>query len=180
MALKFFFFLYYLIQKYLKKSIQAKFLLYFKNYKTTKIFKYLYKLFNFSQKKSFIKKSNWLKKINFFNFIVKTLLYKDSYLFLKNLSFLLTPLPIFFYKKIFSWIVIVLKFLNPFFFFLKIEGIYFSLKGKLGLKGGQKKRSLLYKFKKTSFSNTQLKLSYTNNTLQTKVGTIGLKFFIFY
>lgn len=90
-------------------------------------------------------------------------------------------MPLYFYKKVFSWIITTIKFLTPFFFFeLNIFGLYFLIKGKLGLKGGLKKKHLLYKFKKTSFSNLQLKLSYSEISLRTKVGSIGLKLFIFY
>ncbi len=90
-------------------------------------------------------------------------------------------LPLYMYKQVFSLLLSILKFLSPFFFFyLKILGIFFSLRGKLGLKGGLKKKRLLYKFKKTSFSNTILKLNYAQNYLKTSVGSIGLKFFLFY
>lgn len=180
-SLKFFFFLFYTLQFYFKKKNKFNFLCYFKEYKNTQKNDLLFNYFQKNVKKNFIQKAAWLSSKQFFFFILQTLIKKDTDFFLLNLNFFLSILPLYFYKKIFSWIILIIKFLTPFFFFsLKIYGLYFLIKGKLGLKGGLKKKCLLYKFKKTSFSNLQLKLSYSEISLKTKVGSIGLKLFIFY
>ena len=177
----FFFLLFFFLNNFFLNSFKDNFYLRFKNYSLI-ILKYNLSFYflNYFKKKIF-KIKGWISIIDLFYLIFISLQYKDSIFFLNVLYRVLKDLSLYYYKRVFNYLFIIFDFLKNFFFFnLKIFGLLLSIKGKIGMKGGLKKKKLLMRYKLTSFSNNKLRLDYSYLIIRTHIGVLGLKFFIFY
>jgi ribosomal protein S3 len=58
---------------------------------------------------------------------------------------------------------------------LKVKGLKLKLKGKIGVAGNARTRTLLYKIGKTGQSRIQNKVSYSLTYVYTFTGMIGLQ-----
>jgi ribosomal protein S3 len=63
---------------------------------------------------------------------------------------------------------------------LGVKGLKIRLKGKISAAGNSRKRLILYRIGKTSFSQTSLKVLAENDTVITFTGVMGLNLFLFY
>jgi len=73
--------------------------------------------------------------------------------------------------------------LNYFFFLfkeLKIKGLKIKLKGKISAAGNSRKRNILYRIGKTSYSTTSLKVLYEFLIINTFTGSQGLQIWLFF
>lgn len=177
----FFFLLFFFFNNFFLTSFQDNFYLKFKNYSFTHESFNLNSVFlNFLKKKN-LKIKSWISVFDLFYLIGVSLKYKDSLFFVNSLYRCLKELSLYYYKKVITYLFIIFDFLKNFFFFnLKVLGLLLSIKGKIGMKGGLKKKKLLSRYKLTSFSNNNLKIDYSFLIIQTNIGVLGLKFFIFY
>ena len=177
----FFFLLFFFFNNFFSNSFKSNFYLKFKQYSFLNVPSNLsFTFVNFLKKKN-LKIKGWISVFDLFYLICISLKYKDSLFFVNSLYRCLKELSLYYYKKVINYLFIVFNFLKNFFFFnLKVLGLLLSIKGKIGVKGGLKKKKLLSRYKLTSFSNNNLKIDYSFLTIQTNIGVLGLKFFIFY
>jgi hypothetical protein len=177
----FFYLLFFFFNNFFINSLKDNFYLRFKQYSFLDLKQSLSLYFlNFFKKKN-LRVKGWVSILDLFYLIFISLKYKDSLFLVNSLYRCLKELSLFYYKRVFNYLFIIFNFLKNFFFFnLKISGLLFSIKGKIGIKGGLKKKKLLMRYKLTSFSNNKLRLDYSYLMVQTHIGVIGLKFFIFY
>ena len=63
---------------------------------------------------------------------------------------------------------------------LKIKGLKIKLKGKISVVGNARKRTILYRIGKTSHSSLNLRISHTNQIINTFTGVMGFQVWIFY
>lgn len=58
---------------------------------------------------------------------------------------------------------------------LQIKGLKIKLKGKISVAGNSRKRSILYRVGKTSYSEVALKVSQHKTTVNTFTGVMGFQ-----
>ena len=58
---------------------------------------------------------------------------------------------------------------------LKIKGLKIKLKGKISAAGNSRKRSIIYRVGKTSNSELDLKVDFTESTINTFTGVMGFR-----
>ena len=63
---------------------------------------------------------------------------------------------------------------------LKIKGLKIKLKGKISAAGNSRKRSIIYRVGKTSNSELNLKVDFTESTINTFTGVMGFRVWLFY
>lgn len=63
---------------------------------------------------------------------------------------------------------------------LNIKGLKIKLKGKISAAGNSRKRSILYRVGKTSHSELNLRVSHSNQTINTFTGVMGFQVWLFY
>lgn len=58
---------------------------------------------------------------------------------------------------------------------LDIKGLKIKLKGKISVAGNSRKRSILYRVGKTSYSEVNLRVSHQKSTINTFTGVMGFQ-----
>lgn len=107
--------------------------------------------------------------------------YKDSQIVSRWLKAIILRISFWKTRFIFRFIrYIFLNFFNPIFKDLKIKGIKIKLKGKISVAGNSRKRTILFRSGKNSYSTVDLKVLYTSDTVETFTGVMGFQFWIFY
>lgn len=197
-------------KNFLKKSITTvKIFRFFKRFKKINFFLFLNKfLLNFLEfflrKKIFFslkKGSNKLliKQLSSRRFYIKyfkknlkvtkqiigvlyySLLLKDSTLFVNFFKKILEKLNIKLHKKIFLGLKKLLKdIFVPLFSFLGVFGIFFNIKGKIGVSGNAKKRRYYFYYGKHSITTRKIKIDIKHTPVWTFTGSLGFTFLIFY
>jgi hypothetical protein len=88
-----------------------------------------------------------------------SLLLKDSSIFVNFFKKILENLNIKLHKKLFLGLRKLLKdFFKPIFFFLGVKGVFFNVKGKIGVSGSAKKRRYFFYFGEHSITSRTLKM----------------------
>ena len=110
-----------------------------------------------------------------------TLRLKDSTLLGNWLRRALKQVGFWKYKFLIRFIRFILEnFFSPLYNELKVKGLKLKLKGKIGVAGNARTRTLLYKIGKTGQSRIQNKVSYSLTYLYTFTGMIGLQLWIYF
>ena len=87
----------------------------------------------------------------------------------------MTRLPINKHKRVVKLLRIFLTRYRRFFVdFLKIRGIKFDIRGKVGVAGNSKKRHYLFSTGDTSFSQKKHRLEYKQGLVYTNTGVLGV------
>ena len=69
---------------------------------------------------------------------------------------------------------------KPVFTLLNVKGLYFSIKGKLGVSGNAKKRRYFFFFGTHSVTTRSLKMDCKFATVSTYTGVLGMNFIVFF
>ena len=110
-----------------------------------------------------------------------SLLLKDASIFTSFLKTTLEPLNIKLHKKVLYGIKKLIRDLfKPVFTLLNVKGLYFSIKGKLGVSGNAKKRRYFFFFGTHSVTTRSLKMDCKFATVSTYTGVLGMNFIVFF
>jgi len=113
--------------------------------------------------------------------IYYTLLLKDSRMFVNFFKKILEKINIKLHKKLFLGLKKLLKdIFKPIFVFLGVLGVFFNIKGKIGVSGSAKKRRYFFYFGKHSITTRNIKMDLNFTPIWTFTGTLGFGFFIFF
>lgn len=63
---------------------------------------------------------------------------------------------------------------------LNVKGVKIKLKGKISVGGNSRKRTILFRCGKGSYSTVNLRVLYTSDTIDTFTGIMGFQLWIFY
>lgn len=178
-------------------NIDQKYFLYLNKFVLT----FLENLFKISIILNIKKGSNWifLKEVSNWDFYKKffkkflnvqrqilgvlyySLLLKDSYIFVSFFKKIFEKSNIKLHKKLIYGLKKVLNLLfKPLFKFLGVLGVFFNIKGKIGVSGNAKKRRYYFSIGEHSFSKRTLKMDYSFSTVNTFTGVLGFSFIIFF
>ena len=110
-----------------------------------------------------------------------SLLLKDSTIFLNFFKKIFEQLNIKLHKKLLLGLRKLIKdFFKPIFFFIGVSGVFFNVKGKIGVSGSAKKRRYFFYFGRHSITNRELKMDLKFIPIWTFTGTLGVTFLIFF
>jgi hypothetical protein len=85
------------------------------------------------------------------------------------------------HKKFLNLLKLVLtRYYNFFFYFFNILGIFFDIRGKLGVTGNAKKRHFKINAGKYSYNKKKLKINFNQSIVRTSTGVLGVTFCIFF
>lgn len=119
--------------------------------------------------------------IEFFDILLYSLMLKESKLFIEYLLMIYEKLPERMHQKF--TLVIKTMFQKNYATFsqkLKIKGIFFDYKGKIGAVSNAKKKRVMYTCGFPKFSKKSLRIDHQYRTVETLGGTLGLTFVISY
>ncbi len=147
------------------------------NFKNNKIIKNmskkLKKYYNFAGGYFFFKE--------FLDILWLSFLLKDGKLFLNWFSFFMEKIYLKNHKKFLNLLKLILtRYYNFFFIFFNILGVFFDIRGKLGVTGNAKKRH--FKINTGTYSSTRknLKINFNQTIVRTSTGVLGVTFCIFF
>lgn len=110
-----------------------------------------------------------------------SLLLKDSTIFVNFFKKILEKLSIKSHKKVFLGLKKILKdFFVPIFPLLGVWGLFFNIKGKIGVSGSAKKRRYYFYYGKHSITTRKIKIDIKHTPVWTFTGSLGFTFLIFY
>ena len=110
-----------------------------------------------------------------------TFLLKDSTIFVNFFKRIIERLNLKLHKKVFLGLRKLIKDLfKPLFSFLGLSGVFFNIKGKIGVSGSSKKRRYFFHFGKHSITKRTLKVDIKSIPLWTPTGTLGFSFLVFF
>jgi len=108
-------------------------------------------------------------------------LLKDSSIFSNFLKKVLEKLNVKLHKKVFLGLRKIIKDLfKPVFEFLGVLGVFFNIKGKIGVSGSAKKRRYFFYFGKHSITTKKIKIDLKLVPIWTFTGTLGFTFLLFF
>ena len=110
-----------------------------------------------------------------------SLLLKDASIFINFLKSSLEPLNIKLHKKVLYGVKKLIRDLfKPVFVLLGVKGVFFTIKGKLGVSGNAKKRRYFFFYGSHSITTRSLKMDCKFATVSTYTGVLGMKFIVFF
>ncbi len=110
-----------------------------------------------------------------------SLILKDSFIFVNFFKKILEKLNVKSHKKVFLGLKKLLKDLfKPLFNFFGVYGIFFNMKGKIGVSGNAKKRRYYFYYGKHSITTRRIKVDIKHSPIWTFTGSLGFTFMIFY
>jgi hypothetical protein len=110
-----------------------------------------------------------------------TFLLKDSTIFVNYIKIILERVNLKSHKKIFLGLKKLIKdIFKPIFNFLGLLGLFFNVKGKIGVSGNAKKRRYFFYYGKHSLVTKTLKTDYKFTSIWTSTGSLGFSFFLFF
>ncbi len=113
--------------------------------------------------------------------IYYSLLLKDSSIFVNFLKKILEKLDVKSHKKVFLGLKKLLKdVFKPIFSFLGVCGLFFNIKGKIGVGGNAKKRRYFFYYGAHSITNRNIKVDIKYIPVWTLTGSLGFTFLIFF
>lgn len=136
-----------------------------------------------SYRKFFLKyfKKNLKVTKQILGIIYYSLILKDSSIFVNFFKKILEKLNVKLHKKIFWGLKKLIKdFFKPMFGFLGVLGLFFNVKGKIGVSGNAKKRRYFFYYGKHSITNRTIKVDLKYTPVWTFTGSLGLTFLIFF
>lgn len=108
-------------------------------------------------------------------------LLKDASIFSNFFRKVLEKLNLKKHKKVFLGLRKIIKdFFRPLFAYLGVLGVFFNIKGKIGVSGNAKKRRYFFYFGKHGISKKTNKIDLKFTPVWTNTGTLGFTFFIFF
>ena len=108
-------------------------------------------------------------------------LLKDSKFFLDWFVNLMEKVYLKNHKKFLNLLKIIFtRYYNYFFSNSGVLGIFFDIRGKLGVTGNAKKRHMKINTGTYSSTNKQLKISFNQSVVRTSTGVLGVTFCIFF
>jgi hypothetical protein len=106
---------------------------------------------------------------------------KDLNFFIKFFKFMMENMSLKKHKKImYAFEFILLKFFIRVFYFTRINGFRFELAGKISVTGNAKTRNKIISYGTYSLTNKSLKINYTQDTVRTTTGVLGIKTYLTY
>lgn len=122
---------------------------------------------------------------NFFKEFIKVLwlsfLFKDCKFFLSWFCYFMEKISLKNHKKLLNLLKLVFtRYFNIFFTKLNILGIFFDIRGKLGVTGSAKKRHFKINFGSSSSTTKQSKINYNQSIVRTNTGVLGVTFCIYF
>ena len=113
--------------------------------------------------------------------IYYSILLKDSSIFVNFLRRVLENVNLKLHKRIFLGLKKLIKDLfKPIFNYMGLYGLFFNIKGKIGVSGSAKKRRYFFYFGKHSLTNRTLKMDSKNTAVWTPTGALGFTFLVFF
>ncbi len=110
-----------------------------------------------------------------------SLILKDSSIFVTFFRLILEKSNIKLHKKLFLGLRKLIKdFFKPLFSFFGVLGIFFNIKGKIGVSGSAKKRRYYFYFGKHSITSRSIKVDLKFSPVWTFTGTLGFSFLVFF
>ena len=108
-------------------------------------------------------------------------LLKDSTIFTNFFKRVVEKLNLKLHKKLLLGFKKLIKDLyKPIFNYLSLSGVFFNIRGKIGVSGSAKKRRYFFFMGKHSITNRTLKLDIKQTSLWTFTGTLGFTFILFF
>jgi hypothetical protein len=136
-----------------------------------------------SSRKFFLKyfKKNLKISKQILGIVYYSLLLKDSFIFVNFFKKVLEKLNVKLHKKVFLGLKKLLKdIFKPIFNFLGVYGVFFNIKGKIGVSGNAKKRRYYFYYGKHSITNKSVKFDIKYTPVWTFTGSLGFTFLIFF
>lgn len=110
-----------------------------------------------------------------------SLILKDSSIFVNFFKKILEKLGVKSHKKVFLGLKKLIKdIFKPLFNFFGVLGLFFNMKGKIGVSGNAKKRRYYFYYGKHSITNRNVKVDIKYIPVWTFTGSLGFTFLIFY
>ena len=135
-----------------------------------------FRKFSFKYFKKHLKTSKQIIGILYYSFLLK-----DASMFTNFFKKIFEKLNIKMHKKLILGLKKLIKDLfKPVFNFLGVVGVFFNLKGKIGVSGSAKKRRYYFYFGKHSITTRDLKVDLKFLPVWTFTGSMGFSFFIFF
>jgi hypothetical protein len=135
--------------------------------------KKLKKYYNFAGDSKFFKE--------FIEIVWLSFLLKDSKFFLNWLKNLMEKINLKNHKKFLNLLKLVLtRYYNFFFLNSNVLGIFFDIRGKLGVTGNAKKRHMKITTGTYSSTKKKNKISFSQSVIRTSTGVLGVTFCIFF
>lgn len=117
----------------------------------------------------------------FIELLFFSFLKKDLSFFIKFFKFILENMFLKKHKKVFySFEFILKKFFIKMFYFTRVKGFRFEIAGKLSVTGNSKTRNKIISCGSYSLTNKNLKINYTQDTVRTTTGVLGIKTYLTY
>ena len=106
---------------------------------------------------------------------------KDTTIFVNFFKNTIEKLNIKLHKKLFLGLRKIIKdFFKPIFNYLGVFGVFFNIKGKIGVSGSAKKRRYYFYFGKHSITANSIKMDLKFCPIWTFTGSLGFNFLIFF
>lgn len=135
-----------------------------------------YRKFTVKYFKKNLKVSKQILGVLYYSFLLK-----DTSIFVTFFKLLLEKTNIKLHKKLFLGLRKTIKdFFKPLFSFLGVFGVFFNIKGKIGVSGSAKKRRYYFYFGKHSITSRSLKMDLKFSPVWTFTGSLGFSFLIFF
>lgn len=126
--------------------------------------------------KKHLKTSKQIIGVLYYSFLLK-----DASIFVNFIKKILEKLNLKLHKKMFLGIKKLIKDLfKPVFNFFGVLGVFFNIKGKIGVSGSAKKRRYYFYFGKHSITTKLIKIDLKHTPVWTFTGTLGFNFLIFF
>jgi len=110
-----------------------------------------------------------------------SLLLKDASIFTNFFGSLLEKLNVKLHKKIFLGLKKLIKdVFKPIFAFIGVVGLFFNIKGKIGVSGSAKKRRYFFSYGRHSLTSRAIKIDSKLTSVWTFTGVLGFSFLIFF
>lgn len=175
--INFFFFLNKFLLTFLEFFLKSKILFNIKKGSNKLVLKQI------SSRKFFLKyfKKNLKITKQIIGILYYSFLLKDSSIFVNFFKKILEKFNVKLHKKAFLGLKKLLKdFFKPMFGFFGVLGLFFNVKGKIGVSGNAKKRRYYFYYGKHSITNRAIKIDIKHIPVWTFTGSLGFTFLIFF
>lgn len=142
---------------------------------------YIYNANSFNLQVERFKFISYFNPLELYNLLFMSLKFLNLNWLLIYFQRILKKMIIFKHKIFFNYLFSTL--LNKFFYLFNvfnIQGLFLTIKGKIGVSGNSRKRRLFLNLGNTSRYNMSVSILSLNNILVTTTGALGLKLYVFY
>lgn len=174
---KFFFFFNRFLLIFLEHFFKKRFLFNFKKGTNRLVLRYIsFRRFTYRYFKKSFGVSKQIIGILYYSFLLK-----DSSIFVNFFKKILEKANIKLHKKIFLGLKKLIKDLfKPIFNHLGLLGLFFNIKGKIGVSGNAKKRRYFFFFGKHSITTRTIRIDHKFVSVWTFTGALGFTFYLFF